>query len=259
MQRTFIVSELSRNKLLESLARAVRSILHRSPWFPRFPSRGSDVVEDVLHSLGVESYHILAHDIGDTVAQELLARHCRDSLEADGTIVRAPHCPIRSAVLLNGGVLQGAYRPKLIQQLLAQPWIGWLSRPFLTRRIFHHSLASVFGLQTQPTTEELDQLWALTRYQDGERVIPLHLVYLRDREDSSQRWTEALTHSSTVDILFLNGPADPISGRHMAEAVARQVPGVDVTVLPDHVGHYPAWEAPEMVSRALAKFYRSRK
>ena len=34
----------------------------------------ADVVEELLQSLGAGSAHVLAHDVGDTVAQELLAR-----------------------------------------------------------------------------------------------------------------------------------------------------------------------------------------
>jgi pimeloyl-ACP methyl ester carboxylesterase len=33
------------------------------------------VVEELLGALGVSRTHVLAHDVGDTVAQELLARH----------------------------------------------------------------------------------------------------------------------------------------------------------------------------------------
>ena len=35
----------------------------------------ADVVESLLEHLDVSAVHVLAHDIGDTVAQELLARH----------------------------------------------------------------------------------------------------------------------------------------------------------------------------------------
>ena len=34
----------------------------------------ADVVERLLRSLGAGGVHVLAHDVGDTVAQELLAR-----------------------------------------------------------------------------------------------------------------------------------------------------------------------------------------
>ena len=37
-------------------------------------SEQADIFETFLQNLGIQDYHILAHDYGDTVAQELLAR-----------------------------------------------------------------------------------------------------------------------------------------------------------------------------------------
>ena len=34
----------------------------------------ADIAEELLSQLGVKETHVLAHDYGDTVAQELLAR-----------------------------------------------------------------------------------------------------------------------------------------------------------------------------------------
>jgi pimeloyl-ACP methyl ester carboxylesterase len=42
----------------------------------------ADVAEGLLARLGVPRVHVLAHDVGDTVAQELLARHNRRQAEA---------------------------------------------------------------------------------------------------------------------------------------------------------------------------------
>ncbi|WP_368074068.1 alpha/beta fold hydrolase [Shewanella sp. MEBiC00475] len=42
-------------------------------------SQQADIFQAFLHKLGVSEYHILAHDYGDTVAQELLARQVDDN------------------------------------------------------------------------------------------------------------------------------------------------------------------------------------
>lgn len=42
----------------------------------------ADVAEQLLGHLEVTSAHVLAHDVGDTVAQELLARHNTRQSEA---------------------------------------------------------------------------------------------------------------------------------------------------------------------------------
>ena len=92
----------------------------------------ADLQEALLRSLEVRRYHILAHDIGDGVAQELLARH----LERP----RSPE-PL-SICLLNGGLFPETYHPLLIQRLLASP-IGGLIGSRMTERPFQRSLRRI--------------------------------------------------------------------------------------------------------------------
>ena len=57
----------------------------------------ADLIEQLLTHLGILNYDILAHDVGDTVAQELLARQWERKA-----------ANIRSCCLLNGGLLEYA-------------------------------------------------------------------------------------------------------------------------------------------------------
>ena len=54
-----------------------------------------------------------------------------------------------------------------------------------------------------------------------------------------------------MPLRFINGPADPVSGAHMAARYRELVPNPDVVLL-DGIGHYPQLEAPEQV---LASFF----
>lgn len=56
--------------------------------------------------------HVLAHDYGDSVAQELLARHYEGRFH------------MASCVFLNGGLFPETHRPALVQKLLLSPWAG---------------------------------------------------------------------------------------------------------------------------------------
>ena len=49
----------------------------------------ADVAESLLEHLDVAAVHVLAHDIGDTVAQELMAR--RISRQAEGGLTGGSH------------------------------------------------------------------------------------------------------------------------------------------------------------------------
>jgi len=65
----------------------------------------ADMHEALLVHLGVKSAHILAHDIGDSVGQELLARSVF-SQQAYGAL------RIESITWLNGGLFNEAYTPR---------------------------------------------------------------------------------------------------------------------------------------------------
>ncbi|HET7844343.1 MAG TPA: alpha/beta fold hydrolase, partial [Xanthomonadales bacterium] len=61
--------------------------------------------ESLLRDLGLREYRVLAHDLGDSVAQELLARRIDggDRPRLDGV------------VFLNGGLFPETHRPVLVQ------------------------------------------------------------------------------------------------------------------------------------------------
>lgn len=77
----------------------------------------ADLQQGLLGRLGVdEPLHVLAHDYGDSVAQELLARHHEGRLR------------LASCVFLNGGLFPETHRPVLSQKLLLSP-LGGLFGP----------------------------------------------------------------------------------------------------------------------------------
>lgn len=201
----------------------------------------ADLCEDLLRLEGVTDYHVLAHDYGDTVAQELLARQQpgRD----------APR--LRSLALLNGGLFPEAHRPLLTQRLLASP-LGPVLARLTNRGTFAASMRRIFGPRTPPSPELLDGFWMLLLAQDGRRVLPRLVAYMEERRQQRGRWVGALMHSA-VPLKLINGAADPISGAHMVARYRELVPNADVTVLPD-IGHYPQCEAPAAVLEAYLAF-----
>ena len=59
--------------------------------------------------------------------------------------------------------------------------------------------------------------------------------------------------NSPVPIRLINGAADPISGRHMAERYRELISKPDIFLL-EKIGHYPQTEAPDEVLRAYFDF-----
>jgi len=201
----------------------------------------ADLHEALLAHLGVDRAFILAHDYGDTVAQELLARQ----LAGESTF------EIRAVCLLNGGLFPEAIRPRPVQRLLLSP-LGPVVSRLINESLFSRSFAAIFGPATQPTVEEMSDFWTLVSREGGVALAHKIIHYLRERSQYRDRWVGALQQSS-APLRFVVGPLDPVSGRHMADRYRELLPDPDVVLL-DGVGHYPQLEDPAGVVRELLSF-----
>jgi pimeloyl-ACP methyl ester carboxylesterase len=176
-----------------------------------------------------------------SVAQELLAR------QGEGGAALA----IDSVVFLNGGLFPEMHRATPGQLALVSD-AGPAIAAQLTRDSFAAGMRSVFGPATQPTAEEFDALWALVSMQDGHKLWWKLLDYMRQRREHRERWVGALTQA-LVPQRLINGPEDPVSGRHAAEHYRAHVRDADVVML-EGIGHWPQIEAPEATLAAVLAF-----
>lgn len=205
----------------------------------------ADQAEALLARLGVARIHVLAHDLGDTVAQELLAR----DRERDGR--RGGFAEVASACLLNGGIFPELHRPQPIQRLLDSP-LGFAIARLTSRERFCNSLAAVFGPHTQPSKDELDGFWECTSFAHGLHNYHHLIRYIRERRRHRDRWVAPILDTG-VALALVNGHRDPVSGKHVADRLRTERPGAEIHDLPD-IGHYPQTEAPTEVLRAYAAF-----
>jgi pimeloyl-ACP methyl ester carboxylesterase len=81
---------------------------------------------------------------------------------------------------------------------------------------------------------------------------------MSERQDNRQRWTAILKHTKTP-LLLINGPADPVSGKHAAahyaEHMRDSLVGADVSSCDDTIGHYPQLEVPEFTGARASSFW----
>jgi pimeloyl-ACP methyl ester carboxylesterase len=197
--------------------------------------------QSLLAELGITRAHFLCHDYGDTVGQELLARDAEGKLDFE----------IRSMCFLNGGIIPGEHRPRVMQRLLISP-LGFLVGRLMSEKRFNASFSEIFGADSKPSPEELHDFWTLVAHNDGPRVAHKLIRYMRERIQNKDRWVGALQNTA-APIRFVNGPDDPVSGRHMADMYSELVPNPDVVLL-DGIGHYPQVEAPKATLSAFWEF-----
>lgn len=205
----------------------------------------AELCEWLLRREAAWDYHVLAHDYGVTVAQELLAR------QAD---LRRPRPSLRSVVFLNGGLFPETHRIRPIQRLLALPMIGPLMARATGRARFDANLTAIFGRNTPPEPRVLAGLWQLLRTNDGHLALPRLLRYLQERRRHRARWVGAL-QSTSLPLTLVNGNDDPVSGGHVSARWRELGIGGPVFDLPG-IGHYPQIESPDAVLAAASTFWR---
>lgn len=200
----------------------------------------ADLQQALLAHLGIRAaVHVLAHDYGDSVAQELLARHHERRLQ------------LASCVFLNGGLFPETHRPVLVQKLLLGP-LGPLIGRLFNRQKLAANLTKVFGPQTPPSSAELDAFWALIEVNNGPAVMYRLIRYMPERRQQRERWVAAMQRGQ-VPLRVIDGAADPISGAHMVARYRELVPNPDCVLL-ETIGHYPQVEAPDAVLQHYLAF-----
>ena len=202
----------------------------------------ASLCEALLTHAGVARYHILAHDYGDTVAQELLARGHNGGLRPR----------LESLCFLNGGLFPETHRPRLIQRLLSSPLGSWVAQ-MTTKEKIAANLLAIAGPEYPPDANEIDGAWKLITHNDGLAVFPKLIGYMRERRRHRGRWVGALV-SAAVPLRLVDGAADPISGAHMAKRYCELAPNSDCILLAG-IGHYPQIEAPRLIADALLNFH----
>jgi pimeloyl-ACP methyl ester carboxylesterase len=183
----------------------------------------ADMHEALLAHLGVTSTHILAHDLGDSVGQELLARH---------------------------EFSEQAYGQRLLQKVLSRTPLGDIMSPLqnssVSRRLIEPTINELFGPDTKPSRRMLDLFHEILAYNDGKRVTHKVGRFINDRYTHRNRWVRAMRQTD-IPMRLIDGPVDPNSGRHMARRYSEVIPEPDVVMLDDTIGHWPQIEAPDAV------------
>ncbi|WP_344734976.1 alpha/beta hydrolase [Nocardioides fonticola] len=198
----------------------------------------ADLVEQVVAQTGVDRVVLLAHDMGTTVASELLARQSEGRL---GFVVE-------QVFLTNGSIFIDLAQLSRGQRLGLR--IGPRVLPFpmptpMLRRSLRESIAP--GTAVSPAA--LDDLVALIQLGGGARVIVQQLTYLLERRAHQPRFTAGLV-DFPGPLTAIWGLLDPIAVPTMPRHLRYLRPATEIVEL-DGVGHWPPIEAPERVAAEI--------
>ncbi|HEY8086242.1 MAG TPA: alpha/beta hydrolase [Polyangiaceae bacterium] len=202
----------------------------------------ADVVLEVARSLGLARAHVWAHDMGTSVATELLARRERGL------------CPIElaSVTLMNGSVHVELAHLTVGQKLLLSPMGGLFAR-LNSQRTFEAQLRRTFCLPPDEAT--LHAMWELVSRGGGIARLPATIGYVEERRRFRRRWIGALERCD-VPVLVAWGRRDPVAVFSIAQQLARETPGARLETW-DDLGHWPQIEAPARVAATVTAFWNA--
>ncbi|MCV7354934.1 alpha/beta fold hydrolase [Mycolicibacterium fluoranthenivorans] len=197
----------------------------------------ADLVERVVAATTTGPVVLIAHDMGTSVATELLARDLEGALPFD----------LQRAVLTNGSVILDRASLRPAQKLLRGP-LGPLVSRLTNRSGFTRGFARLFSAAHPLSPDEARAQWELLSYKDGHRIAHLLCAYLDERVRYARRW-----HGAVADwpkpLSFLWGLQDPVATVNVLDGLRELRPAARVTELPG-VGHYPQVEVPELFARS---------
>jgi pimeloyl-ACP methyl ester carboxylesterase len=201
----------------------------------------ADLAEAIAAETGFKKCILVSHDLGDTVAAELLKRSTEGKLSFE----------IDAAVLTNGSIFIDLVELSAGQQLLLSLPDEVLSDPLPLENL-GQGLRELFSREHQPPDEEFDAMVALLRNNGQDQLLPRQIRYIEERRANQDRWTAGLV-DYTGPLTALWGEQDPIAVPAMMDRLAEVRSHTKIVRWPD-VGHWPPIEVPDRVTAAILEF-----
>jgi pimeloyl-ACP methyl ester carboxylesterase len=199
----------------------------------------ADLVEDLLRRRAPgRAVFIVAHDMGTSVATELMAR----DLEQRGGI------RLTGALLFNGSIVLERASLTAAQRLLRSR-LGGLGARLSNERVFRHQFGALFSTGHPLDPQEAADQWSLICHNGGRTLGHRLIHYLDERQLYAGRW-----HGAVSDwpgpLSFAWGLQDPVATTAVLDALVGLRPAAPVERLPE-LGHYPQLEDPAAIAAAL--------
>jgi pimeloyl-ACP methyl ester carboxylesterase len=182
---------------------------------------------------------LVGHDMGTSVATELMARDLGGALGFD----------LAGGLLFNGSMIQGAASPTLAQKLLRGP-LGPVMARLSSERVFRQQFGSIFSPEHQLSDEEAADQWSLIVEGGGHRLGHRLISYMDERERHAERWYGALSNWPKP-LALAWGMLDPVATTNVLDGVRKLRPQAPLTRLED-LGHYPQLEDPSRLAAAVS-------
>ncbi len=201
----------------------------------------ADLVEELAaRHLGERRAFLVAHDMGTSVATELLARNVAGTARLN---------PV-GALLFNGSVVLERASLSPAQRLLRSP-LGPLAARLSNERVFRREFDRLFSEAHPLTDAEAADQWALICHGGGRTMGHKLIHYLSERVRFAERWHGAVRDwDGPLSLAW--GTLDPVATLAVLDALVELRPRAPVERL-EGLGHYPQIEDPQAVAGAVRR------
>ncbi len=209
----------------------------------------ADSVLEVWKYFGIKGGHLLAHDMGNSVATEIIARHNENALPqwfSEG---------LKSLTLTNGSVVLKLASLRFMQKMLLTR-LGFLFGKFVNYPVFRQQVLSAHGNGTL-SEEAILTLWEGNKLKNGHKQSHLTIKYYHDRKRyETIRWLPAIADAD-LPIHICWGNDDQVARVEMAYYLKEHVCKNAVLTIMDRVGHFGQLGEPERWIDAVGTFYKN--
>jgi pimeloyl-ACP methyl ester carboxylesterase len=198
----------------------------------------TDFATELIVRAGVERCVLVAHDLGDTVAAELVARANEGRLPFE----------VERTILTNGSIFIDMAQLSAGQRVLLSLPDERMESGFGADGL-GAGLAETFSKQHPPTDEDFEALVWLAVREDGDLLLPRLIRYIEERRANQDRFTAGFVdHPAPLTLLW--GEQDPIAVLAMTARMKKMRPDTEVVTWPD-LSHWPSLEDPDRVAAAV--------
>jgi pimeloyl-ACP methyl ester carboxylesterase len=200
----------------------------------------ADIAEALATRFAGRPVTMVSHDMGSSVATELLARDLEGKLSFR----------LSSALLFNASLVRERASLLWGQKLLLSR-LGPVAARLTSEFGFRRQFAGIFSEAHPLSAEEAADQWSLLRQGGGHRMLDRLIYYNQERVTSpwAERWHGALRDwPGRLELAWAE--RDPICTEAVLQGVLELRPHAALTRLPG-LGHYPQIEDPQTVYRVI--------
>jgi len=204
----------------------------------------AEVAIELWKQLGIKEVHLVSHDYGTTVANEIMVRKLRGFEPVK----------IKSVTFCNGSMHIELVQFLMVQKLLKHPFWGKYVAQLTSEPRLIKSMKNIWFDKSVFDENEIKIIFEMLASNGGKNTLHRVSQYNNERVKYWHRWIGSLP-SIDIPVHILWAQQDPIAIKPIAELLHKEMPHSVYTKM-ENCGHYPMLEQPELWAEKMMAFIK---